>query len=88
MLKPELLIPGIIAVGAIYVGAPLTMEAYHLWKSPRTVDCPAAGAPADVTVKPWRAALTSLFSKPSLKVRSCTLWPGREGCDRACLKRM
>ena len=88
MLKPELLIPGIVAVGAVYVGVPLTVEAHRLWSAPRTVDCPDTGRAADVRVQPWRAALTSLFFRPSLEVKSCSLWPARKGCEQACLKRM
>lgn len=84
MSKPFILIGAIVAIGLVYVAIPMAVEAYRHWVRPRIVTCPHQHVAAEVTVKPWRAALTSLIRKPSLAVKSCTYWPECHGCDESC----
>jgi hypothetical protein len=86
MTMPFAVIGAVLAIGAIYVGIPLSVEAYRRWRAPRLVACPWKQAAAEVTVKPWRAALTSLFRKPWVEVQTCTFWPECLGCDESCRK--
>ena len=84
MTKPYAVIGVMLAIGLIYVAIPLFVGACRTWRAPRFVTCPHQHVGAEVTVKPWRAALTSLFRKPWLKVKSCTFWPECRGCDESC----
>jgi hypothetical protein len=84
MPSPLPAIAGVLAVGAAYVATPLVLEAHRKWRGSRRVTCPHKLAAADVKVKTWRAALTSLVRNPSLQVRDCTFWPECRDCDQAC----
>jgi hypothetical protein len=86
MTMPYTVIGAMLAIGVIYVVIPLLVGAYRTWHAPRLVACPHQGVAAEVTVKPWRAAATSLFRKPWLEVKSCTFWPECHGCDEGCRK--
>lgn len=50
------------------------------------VKCPSRLQPADVRVAASRAAITSAYGSPSLRLRRCTLLRPGESCDEACLK--
>jgi hypothetical protein len=48
--------------------------------------CPADGAPALVGIHAWPAALrVALGMHSSLRIATCSLWPIRPNCNRACL---
>jgi hypothetical protein len=74
----------IVVFGAIYVVIPLVAEAFRHWRAPRRVPCPQKGTLATVSVEPWRAALTSIVRRPTLRVKDCSFWPECSGCDEGC----
>ena len=86
MTEMSTVIVAILAIGLVYVVVPLAIEAHRNWVAPRQVTCPQKQLAAEVTVKPWRAAFTSLARKPWLEVKACTFWPECRGCDESCKK--
>jgi hypothetical protein len=52
----------------------------------RVLTCPENRQTAAVELASWQAAVTGFFGKPIPRVRSCSRWPERQGCDQACIK--
>ena len=88
MEYPVLVILGILAIGALFVVYPVVVTTLSDYREPRGVTCPATGGPATITIDPGRAARGAVFGKVLLSVTECSLWPGREGCERDCLRRV
>jgi len=61
---------------------------YRLYREAQIVNCPQNGAPAAVKLHVVRAAATGLAGRPDLRLKSCSRWPERSGCDRACLSQI
>lgn len=57
---------------------------YRLFQEKRILTCPETRAAAIVQMDAGRFAATSLFARPTLRVRDCSRWPARAGCDQAC----
>ncbi len=79
-------IASVIALAALYVFLPLTYAVYARHRGQTPLPCPETGETASVQIDAGRAARTSLFGHPSLRVADCTLWPGQVGCAQGCLK--
>jgi Protein of unknown function (DUF1761) len=58
---------------------------YNNYRGTRTVNCPETHAPVSVRINAFRAAITGLSGKPKISLASCSRWPGRAGCDQACI---
>jgi len=54
----------------------------------RVVTCPDNREPAALDLASWRAVLTSLSGKRVERVRMCSRWPARSGCNQACLQQL
>lgn len=53
------------------------------------IRCPRDGRRATVTFDVKSAARTEAFGIPRhLRLRSCTFWPERGGCDQHCIKQV
>jgi hypothetical protein len=72
----------VIAVAFVVLPAGCSMSAqYRRWK---IVACPRSYRPAAILV--GRAGLAEALGVRALRrVRACSLWPERCGCDRGCL---
>jgi hypothetical protein len=85
MRGPEWVIFAVVAAGLGIVVLPVVIGAYRRLRAPRSVVCPQTGGIAGVGLDAIRAAAGAAFDRLPLKISSCTLWPERESCGRACL---
>jgi hypothetical protein len=85
MANPWLVIAAVIGIAALYVLLPHVRHTFVRFRAGRTVRCPEAGTEARIGVNAARAAVTSAFGSPSVRVEGCSLWPDRRGCAQACL---
>jgi hypothetical protein len=85
MNHPWIVLVAIVAVALLYVLAPLVADTFRRFRSPRLLSCPQTGGKAEVGIDASRAALTSAFGQPLLRVKSCSLWPEKERCKQNCL---
>jgi hypothetical protein len=85
MNAPWIVVASIIAVAALYVLLPIVADTFLRFRGKKLLRCPVTGERAVVDVDARRAALTSAFGRMLLKIRGCSLWPGREGCAQDCV---
>jgi len=86
MNTPLVLIAAIVAFGLLSVVAPVAIDAYRRYRFRKVITCPETHGLAETTLKGHLAALGAAFGKPALRVKSCSLWPKRQGCDEKCVK--
>jgi hypothetical protein len=86
MKTPLILIAATIAVGLFYMVLPFTLDVYRRFRYRKVVTCPDTHGLAEVRLNACWAALTAVFRKPALRVKSCTLWPRKKGCAEGCVK--
>ena len=84
-MNPWIIVTAIIALGIIYVLLPIGLEAFFRYRRRKSLRCPVTAERAWVLFDARRAAVSALLGRPSLRVRSCSLWPARESCARQCL---
>ena len=83
-MNPWIILIGLVVIAVGFVALPvgLSMSAqYRRWK---IVGCPHAYRPAAVLVG-WAGLAEALGIRALRRVRGCSLWPERYGCDRRCL---
>ncbi|HSD50703.1 MAG TPA: hypothetical protein VLG48_04790 [Candidatus Methylomirabilis sp.] len=85
MSYPWIVILAVGALGLLYVLMPLMADTFRRFRGPRMLTCPDTGGKAEVGIDASRAALTSAFGQPTLRVKSCSLWPEKEQCRQECL---
>jgi hypothetical protein len=87
METPLLMIAVIVATGLVLVVIPVALDSYQRFRHRKVLVCPDTHQMAEVMPKAWDAALrTALARKPSLRVKWCSLWPKKMGCDEKCVK--
>jgi len=74
-----------LVLGTIALVTPTVVAAYRRFRGPRVVMCPATATPEVVQFGALRAAITLPFMQPSLSVRACSRWSGRQSCPQDCL---
>jgi hypothetical protein len=74
-----LLILVIGATGLLLVVAPVVIDIYVRYRGGKFLNCPETLGAAEVTLKTHRAALAAAFGHPVLRVKSCSLWPKKDG---------
>jgi hypothetical protein len=79
-------IAAVVALGALYVLLPLVLNTFQRYRNKRVMACPETGGLAEVDIDSRRAALTSAIGRPLLRIKNCTLWPKKKGCDEECIK--
>jgi len=79
-------IAAITVLGMVYVTLPIFIDYFRRYHRKRVLRCPETGMLVEVDINAGRAAFSSLFGKPVLKVKDCTLWLWRGDCDESCLK--
>ena len=84
--NPLLLIAGIVAMGFVFVVAPVAIDAYRQYRYRKVITCPQTHGLAEVSLKAGMAALGAACGQPVIRVRSCSLWPKRKGCDEKCVR--
>jgi hypothetical protein len=85
MNGPLLLVVVIVATGLLFVVAPVVSDIYARYRNGKSLNCPEARATAEVTLNTHRAALAGAFGRPIVRVKSCSLWPGKKGCAEKCV---
>jgi hypothetical protein len=75
----------ILSAAIILVMIPVALEAYTEMKGPRDIECPETGVAATIRLNAAKAAVTSAVGARRLEVASCSRWPARRDCDRACV---
>lgn len=86
MGSPWILVAAILALGLLYVLVPVVADAFRRFRTRRMLRCPETGSEAEVGLDARKAALTSAFGRPLLRVKNCSLWPQREDCHQECLE--
>ena len=84
---PLILIAAVVVTGLVFVVIPVALDAYGRFRHGKVLICPDTGLAAEVRPKALRGALmTALARKPIARVKWCSLWPERKGCDEKCMK--
>jgi len=64
------------------------VRAYRVFGGLREVSCPETAEAALVRIHVTRAIASRLSGGNELRLRSCSGWPDRQGCDQACLSQI
>jgi hypothetical protein len=83
--NPLLLIAGIVAFGLVAVVAPIAIGVYRQYRHRKVVTCPRTHGVAEVSLNRGLAALAAAVGRPVIRVKNCSLWPERKGCDEQCV---
>jgi hypothetical protein len=87
MEAPLSLIAALVATGLVLVIIPVGLDAYRRFRHRKVIVCPGTHQMAEVMTTAWDAALmTALAIKPIPRVKWCSLWPKRKGCNENCVK--
>jgi hypothetical protein len=81
-----LLIAGITALGLYYVVAPVVRGTYRRHRGRLTIICPETDQIVEMELKAGRAGIMAALGKQDLRVKWCSLWPGRKDCAQECVK--
>jgi hypothetical protein len=86
MKIPLITMSAIIALAVLFVLLPVVVHAFQRYRKKRVLRCPETGGLAEVDIDAPRAAFSSAFGKPLLRVKNCSLWPKRKGCGEDCVR--
>jgi len=86
MNTPWIAMAAVIALGMIYVLLPVIAHTFQRCRNKKVLKCPETGGYAEIDIDAPRAAFSSAFGKPLLRVKNCTLWPKRKKCPQGCLR--
>ncbi len=86
MAAPWIVLAAIVGIGVLYVLVPVAGAVFVRFRAPQRLMCPETGTAATVGAAAGWAAVTALFRHPILRVKRCSLWPGRSGCQEGCLR--
>jgi hypothetical protein len=64
------------------------VRAYRVFGGVREVSCPETAEAVLVRIQVAHAIASRLSGGNELRLRSCSRWPGRQGCDQACLSQI
>ena len=85
MESPWILLTAIVAAAVVYVLLPVVGDTFRRYRGSKVLRCPETGKDAEVGIDASRAALTSAFGHPLLRVKNCSLWPERKDCGQDCM---
>jgi hypothetical protein len=85
MGNPGGVIVAVVTLGILFVLIPQALYTFHRFRRARALACPRTGERVRLDIDAPRAAVTSVFGRPRLRVGWCTLWPQRQGCAQECL---
>jgi hypothetical protein len=86
MNRLVLLTVGVIALGSYFVVGPVVLDTYRRYRGRKTVICPETGQIAEVDLKAATASAISALGKNWVRVKWCSLWPRKKGCEQECVK--
>ena len=82
---PFLLVGGFFAMGVLFVFAPVFYDALQKYRRRKVITCPETHSLAEVNIKAGLGALGAAVGQPVIRVKDCSLWPKRQGCDQKCV---
>ena len=83
------LVFGSLAVVSIWLFALQAIAAHSRYRGIRILKCPRDDHKAAVAIRPWKAALPTVFGNvPVLQVIDCSRWPEQCECDQRCLSQI
>ncbi len=85
MTHPWIVVIAVLAIAALYVLVPVVADFYRRYRESRALRCPETGQQVEVGIDASHVALTSAFGRPKIRVKSCSHWPERKGCEQECL---
>jgi hypothetical protein len=83
-MNPWIVLLGVVVATVVYVLLPVALTTLSRYRRLRLLRCPETGEECRLRFDAARAALTSCLGRPRLVVQSCSLWPSRADCGRAC----
>jgi hypothetical protein len=86
MSAPWIVLAAIVALAVAYVLLPVVGAVFLRFRGTKELACPETGATAKVGADARWAAVTAAFRHPVLRVKDCSLWPGRRACEQNCLR--
>lgn len=86
MNTPLITVAAIVVLASLYVLLPVVLHTFQRYRHKRVLQCPETKGMAEVDVDAERAAFSSAFGRPQLRVKDCSIWPKRRGCAQGCLK--
>jgi hypothetical protein len=81
----------LVSATCVAASAPVGLAAvrgYRLYGGLRQVTCPETVESAVVKINATRAIASKLAGRNDLRLRSCSRWPEKKGCDQACLAQL
>ncbi len=78
----------IVSASCLAASTPVAMagvRAYRLYGGLRLVTCPETSQQVAVKIKAARAMASALAGRENVRLKSCSRWPEKQGCDQACL---
>lgn len=80
------LIPVFVAAGLLVPAALALNRVYRRARGPREITCPEAKQFATIEMDARHAVAMHALGESDRRVKSCSLWPERQGCAQACLR--
>ena len=75
----------VILATALYFGIRWLVRACSRYRGIKVVACPETGRPAVVEVDALHASITSIVSRPDIRLDTCSRWPMKNECGQECL---
>ena len=64
------------------------VRAYRAFGGLREISCPETMEAALVRIRVTHAIASRLSGGNELRLKACSRWPGRQGCDQACVSQI
>jgi hypothetical protein len=64
------------------------VRAYRAFGGLREISCPETMEAALVRIHVTRAIASRVSGGNELRLKACSRWPGRQGCDQACVSQL
>ena len=79
------LIVMLLMLASLYYVAPLAVTVFRRYRGKRIVTCPETLKPCAIEGDAKRAAITTVISRPDLRMKTCSRWPQRQDCGQECM---
>ncbi len=87
MYSESLILIGAIVALAVMINLTLvTLHVYGLYRDRKELKCPETGRLTPVQIGAGKAAISSLFGEPKIRVKGCANWPEKKNCAQKCLE--
>ena len=80
------LIPVFFVIALLAPTAWELTKVYRRSRSARQITCPEANCAATIQLNALHAAAMHARGDTARRVKACSLWPDRQGCQQACLR--